>query len=504
MRFLRMLTNSLLAGALGAAYLTILVLQLNPQVPLVSIDGRAVVRDARRVLRHPSRRALLRHDGAARIRQPRRVLAGLGERSAAGVAVGGRGRRGGPADVAESARSPRGLRRGCEPALRHRRGGDRRVGGRAAGHRRRALFLRPARQPGRRGAARDRDDWLARAAAWRPGAAAASRRPAPGGRARPPVPLNPSVPHVVLLLLDGASLEFIWPRAAEGRLPNFGRLLDGGASLDLATIRPTQPGPVWAAVATGMYPAKNGVRSAMSYFAAETIVRSICCRIIASRRRWCGSASSGTSRNRPTAWRAPPIWTVLDDYGISSGVVRWPLTYPAEPVRGFLVIDRFHSLFGTMLEFDGRAASPPAIQPLVHDAFVASETPANDPPQTAASLITAPARDVALGRWDQFYARATHDLLADQPVSFTAVRYQGVDTIGHVYLRYAQPRAFGDVSEEERLKYAAVLERYYGYIDSQIGAALERHGARRPAAGRLGIRDAAGQPGQASAGTRPA
>jgi hypothetical protein len=36
MRFLRLLTNSLLAGALGAAYLTILLLQLNPQVPLLS------------------------------------------------------------------------------------------------------------------------------------------------------------------------------------------------------------------------------------------------------------------------------------------------------------------------------------------------------------------------------------------------------------------------------------------------------------------------------------
>src|SRR5204862_4310078 len=36
MRFLRLLTNSLLAGALGAAYLTILVLHLNPQIPLAS------------------------------------------------------------------------------------------------------------------------------------------------------------------------------------------------------------------------------------------------------------------------------------------------------------------------------------------------------------------------------------------------------------------------------------------------------------------------------------
>ena len=36
MRFLRMLTNSLLAGAFGSAYLTIIVLQLNPEVPLLS------------------------------------------------------------------------------------------------------------------------------------------------------------------------------------------------------------------------------------------------------------------------------------------------------------------------------------------------------------------------------------------------------------------------------------------------------------------------------------
>ena len=61
-------------------------------------------------------------------------------------------------------------------------------------------------------------------------------------------------PRVVMLLLDGASLEYVWPRAAGGRLPNFARLLERGASMDLATVRPTRPDPVWAAVATGMYP----------------------------------------------------------------------------------------------------------------------------------------------------------------------------------------------------------------------------------------------------------
>ena len=52
-----------------------------------------------------------------------------------------------------------------------------------------------------------------------------------------------------MILLDGASLEYIWPRIAEGGLPNFARLLRTGASMDVATVRPT--GRIrWAAVAT--------------------------------------------------------------------------------------------------------------------------------------------------------------------------------------------------------------------------------------------------------------
>ena len=68
-----------------------------------------------------------------------------------------------------------------------------------------------------------------------------------------------------MFLLEGASLDLIAPAAAEGRLPNFERLLDRGASLYLATVRPTQPGPVWTAVATGKQPFKNGIRSAATY-----------------------------------------------------------------------------------------------------------------------------------------------------------------------------------------------------------------------------------------------
>jgi hypothetical protein len=256
-------------------------------------------------------------------------------------------------------------------------------------------------------------------------------------------PARTEGPRVSLILLDGGSLEYVWPRVAGGGLPNFGRVLDRGASMDLATIRPTQPGPVWAAVATGMYPDKNGVRSAASYFAggdstpvdllpdhcfSHTLVR------------------LGIVVDQPTtsaALRARPIWAILDDYGISSGIVRWPLTYPAEPVAGFVVTDRFHQLVGSMLEFDDRAVYPPELLRVLRETFE-SNPPAD-----------------ALTRTDELYGRALLDVTAQRPVQVAAVRYQGLDSAGH-----------DDVTGTP----FGMLDRYYGFIDAQIGAALDRLG----------------------------
>ena len=42
-------------------------------------------------------------------------------------------------------------------------------------------------------------------------------------------------------------------------------MLEGGVSLYLETMRPTQPAPVWTAVATGKYPPQTGVRAAARY-----------------------------------------------------------------------------------------------------------------------------------------------------------------------------------------------------------------------------------------------
>jgi predicted AlkP superfamily phosphohydrolase/phosphomutase len=69
------------------------------------------------------------------------------------------------------------------------------------------------------------------------------------------------------------------------------------------------------------------------------------------------------------------------------------------------------------------------------------------------------------------------DRIRDSPEArLVAMRYVGLDTVGHDYLRQAMPRAFGDVPEEERRRYGTVLQQYYRYIDGEIGRAIERLG----------------------------
>jgi predicted AlkP superfamily phosphohydrolase/phosphomutase len=271
-----------------------------------------------------------------------------------------------------------------------------------------------------------------------------------------------------MLLLEGASLEYIWTRTSEGRLPGFGRLLESGAAIDLATIRPTQPDPVWSAVATGMFPPKNGIRSAASYYARNDT------RAVDLLPDHCFShvlVHLGFVRDEPnsaSARRARPLWSILAEAGIPVGVVRWPLTYPAQPVPGFIVTDRFHDLLGSMFEFDDHVAYPPEAVPLARVAF---SDPAGDEAGPVPAGVTDAVAEESTRR-DRLYSRAMQELRSRWDARFVALRYQSLDTVGHRYLQYAQ-RGSGDVSEEERRRNIQVIDRAYAYVDAEVGRALD-------------------------------
>jgi hypothetical protein len=277
-----------------------------------------------------------------------------------------------------------------------------------------------------------------------------------------------------VILLDGASLGFIRERVGRGRLPNLARILERGAALDLATLKPTQPEPVWAAAATGKYPPSNGIRSAARYSAGgEALVDILPDYCFAHALVHLGYASAAPVESLDL--EARPLWDILSSLGVRSGIVRWPLSFPVSPVEGFLVSDRFHLTTSSPLRTDhARAAWPRAAADATGAVFDASMF--NPWPEVlpAALPADAPAGGVTPVRWDRIYAEAGRSLETRMPVRLSATRYQGLDTVAHTFLRYADPHLFGDATAAEIAQFGAVLDRYYAYVDAEIGSVMQR------------------------------
>ena len=467
-----MLTNSMIAGALGAAYLAIVVLQLNPQVPLLSATpwwwfatlamayGVVIAATCYAVI---VAREFFAMDALSPGWASVRVLAWLGAAlSAWAAALMWLNVRGFEAALGEEA--ARRMTIGAIAttvsafvlliiAIVHFSFG--RPGSRVGA----VLFTLaviaslalPVAARGRGGVP------LPVIASWSAAASPDASSVAPDAR-------------VTMIALDGATLAYIMPRAAEGRLPNFSRVLDTGAVIDLATTKPTQPDPVWAAIATGMLPSENGVRSAARYFARgdERGIDLLPDHCLAHALVQLGFVRDVQASS--AQWGARPLWGILSDAGVTTGTVRWPLTHPAQPVRGFVVSDRLHQFVGTDAALD-RSVHPARLLPAVVEASHGSFVAASDTGDAAGFLVGTP--EATALRRDLLYARAAKALTAQERPRFLSVRYDGLDVVSHYYLRYSQPPTPRGVPEADRRRYAQVIDRYYAYIDDELGAMLD-------------------------------
>jgi predicted AlkP superfamily phosphohydrolase/phosphomutase len=281
-------------------------------------------------------------------------------------------------------------------------------------------------------------------------------------------------PRVQIIGMDAGSLDFVARAAADGRLPNFGRILDVGAAMHLATIHPTSAETVWAALLTGKLPLQNGVRSSGTYavegggaiellpnylFAYELVRLGLLTE---------QPHTSATLRTRA-------LWNILSTQGVSVGAVGWPLTEPAPVVRGYVVSDRYlkdaESPSGI---FDPPGVYPPDIGRTVQlamedaDAGAATEAPA-----VPASLAVHQER---AQRTDRTYDRIQTTLAAAFMPQVTLTRFQSLDPIGHYFLRFATPGEFGDVPDDDNRRLESVLERHYTLIDDAIGRAIRSLG----------------------------
>ena len=474
MRYLRMLTNAILAGILAAVYLAILVLQLNPHLPLDPIQLwplLAVVIGFYAVHAAALFYALivLAQLMSAELLSPGwlslRLLAWLGAAAATGASVlmwlNLGGLRTGLADEAARRLAVGAVAMGlCALAL---------------------LAIAVVHYSfGRRGSVVGASLFTLAivASVTLPIAARGPATARPLG-AYPLEVGNWMVPtsgttRVVMLLLDGASLDYISLATGEGRLPNFGRILDTGAAMHLATLRPTQPGPVWAAVATGVYPPKHGVISTSTYQVGTTMppLELLPDHCFAQALVYLGFLTETPASS--ASLRARPLWGVLSGQeGVPVGVVGWPLTHPVQPVRGFLVSDRFHLLANPGIDPAAGEAAYPEEVVAISTAVIRAEGAAETRALVADDEVVRPPPGPNAPIWrDQIYGRVTDALRRRfDDVRLLAVRYRGLDLAGHEFLPTQMPMPF--VAPRDERVGAASLEQYYQLVDAEVGSIVD-------------------------------
>ncbi|MCW3992371.1 MAG: alkaline phosphatase family protein [Candidatus Bathyarchaeota archaeon] len=119
--------------------------------------------------------------------------------------------------------------------------------------------------------------------------------------------------RVLVLGLDGASFEIIEPMVRAGRLPNLARLISEGSSGFLESTVPPVTIPAWVSMMTGKNPGRLGLFDLLKRVGYGVEPNGYCY----------GGQSS--------------LWRILNAYGIRTGVMNLPGTYPPEEVDGFMV-----------------------------------------------------------------------------------------------------------------------------------------------------------------------
>ncbi len=120
---------------------------------------------------------------------------------------------------------------------------------------------------------------------------------------------------VLVIGLDGVTLDLLGPWIEAGELPNLQRLMGGGASGRLRTTLPPISSSSWSSFVTGVNPGKHGLVDFV----------------------YPGADSYKVTMINATSRRTRALWNWLNDAGYRVGLLGIPTTYPTEPVDGFMI-----------------------------------------------------------------------------------------------------------------------------------------------------------------------
>jgi len=276
--------------------------------------------------------------------------------------------------------------------------------------------------------------------------------------------------RVILLGFDGLDPRAVDLLLAEGKLPSFAKLRQGGAYGRLLSAKPLLSPVVWTTIATGKTPDQHGI----GHFVA--IEEST------------GEALPATSQMR----RVKAVWNILSEQKKRVAVVGWWATWPAEAVNGAIVSDHtcYHFLFpqgsGGARESRGLTHPPELfarIAPLVR-------RPSDVTPEEAARFIHVGAEelarpfnfkdDVAHFKWAlataDSYRRVGLDLWKRERPDLLMVYTEATDSVAHLFGHLFRVEGLSGELAAQQARFGHAVEQMYLWADGVIGEYLQAMG----------------------------
>jgi predicted AlkP superfamily phosphohydrolase/phosphomutase len=153
---------------------------------------------------------------------------------------------------------------------------------------------------------------------------------------RPRTPKPPRFKRVVILGLDGLDFELTQKMLAEGRLPHLAGLREKGSFHALASTLPPISPVAWSTFQTGTNPGKHNIYDFLIPD-EQTYQPKLSSVEVRPPRRSLRLGKLRVPLGKPDVRmlrKSKPFWSVLSDYGVFNCILRVPITFPPEKLRG--------------------------------------------------------------------------------------------------------------------------------------------------------------------------
>ncbi len=273
-----------------------------------------------------------------------------------------------------------------------------------------------------------------------------------------------SAGKMLIIGLDGATWSVLEPLLQRGKLPNLERLIRMGASGTLRSMEPMISTMLWTTISSGKLPDQHGVRD----FA------------ISSR-----------------AIRCKRLWDIVAEQGLSVGIYGHLITWPPQPVEGFMVPGAFalgpethppELAFVRRLAMDETSGSRRRYWQYLGYGWKALQHGVRW--ATLWRLGFHLVKEV-LGKADpvaSFYLKRALKLRVDCDVFChlcrrfkprLAVFYTHLlDSSQHLFWKFWEPAAFPGISDDMMGRYGHVIEDAYRQADEAVGRMLSAMGQK--------------------------